>query len=190
MYIIEKCKIMRKPLYLQTNILKSMTKRMKPTVTEISNLDYTVKMGFDGLILKEELTMAPNHIQILEFLKENLFEIESLHQNKTKYEEFSKLFNSNSNYLKDFNNENKIIESIIDCSVKSTFEMPIGFILLNSDNYNLVQYISKYQPNSQIFFLTNDKIVYDYLNLIRGVKAFITNWSEINDEKLEEYMKM
>ncbi len=182
---------MRKPLYLQTNILKSMTKRMKPTVTEISNLDYTVKMGFDGLILKEELTMAPNHIQILEFLKENLFEIESLYQNKTKYEEFSKQYNYNSNQIKDNdnNNENKIIESIIDCSVKSTYEMPIGFLLLNSDNYNLVKYISKYQPNSHIFFLTKDKIVYDYLNLIRGVKAFLINFSEMDDNKLEEFIK-
>ena len=86
MYIIEKCKIKQKPLFLQTNILKSMTKRIKPTVTEISNLDYTVKMGFDGLILKEELTMAHNYIDILKFLKENLIQMEFLYEVKHKDE--------------------------------------------------------------------------------------------------------
>ena len=45
MYIIEKCKISQKPIFLQTCILKSMTNRSIPLVTEISNIDYAVKIS-------------------------------------------------------------------------------------------------------------------------------------------------
>ncbi len=164
MYIIEKCKIKQKPLFLQTNILKSMTKRIKPTVTEISNLDYTVKMGFDGLILKEELTMAHNYIDILKFLKENLIQMEFLYEVKHKYEELSNFFSYNRSL-----SINKNIESLLDCAVKSTFEIPVGLILLNSNDYYFAKTISKYRPDCLIVFLTNNKYIYDYLRMIRGV---------------------
>lgn len=164
MYIIEKCKIKQKPLYLQTNILKSMTKRIKPTVTEISNLDYTVKMGFDGLILKEELTMAHNYIEILKFLEENLLQIEFLNEVKHKYEELSKFYTCNRTL-----SVCRSIESLLDCAVKSSFEIPIGLILLNSNDYRFAKSISKFRPNSLIIFLTSNKFIYDYLRMIRGV---------------------
>ena len=41
-YMIEKCKISQKPIFMQTNILKSMTHRVKPLVTEVSNIDHAV----------------------------------------------------------------------------------------------------------------------------------------------------
>ncbi len=43
MYMIEKCKILQKPIFMQTCILKSMTHRVKPIVTEISNIDHAVR---------------------------------------------------------------------------------------------------------------------------------------------------
>lgn len=46
MYIIEKCKIKQKPIFLQTCILKSMTNRSTPLVTEIANIDYAVKIFY------------------------------------------------------------------------------------------------------------------------------------------------
>jgi len=180
MYIIEKCKIKQKPLYLQTNILKSMTKRIKPTVTEISNLDYTVKMGFDGLILKEELTMAYNYIDILKFLEENLLQIESLNEVKSKYEELSKFYSCNRNY-----SVNKNIESLLDCAVKSSFEIPIGIIILNSNDYSFAKSLSKYRPNSLIIYLTSNKFIYDYLRMIRGVSPQMID-NNIDDEQIIE----
>ncbi len=42
MYIIEKCRIKQKPIFMQTCILKSMTHRVKPIITEISNIDHSV----------------------------------------------------------------------------------------------------------------------------------------------------
>jgi hypothetical protein len=48
-------KIFQKPIFMQTCILKSMMHRIKPIITEISNLDHAVNVGVDGLILKEEI---------------------------------------------------------------------------------------------------------------------------------------
>ena len=72
MYIINKCKILRKPIYLQTNILKSMSNRIKPNICEISNLDNSVNEGIDGLILKEEITMSENYMKTIEVLNDIL----------------------------------------------------------------------------------------------------------------------
>lgn len=168
MYIIEKCKLQQKPFYLQTNILKSMTTRVKPTVTEISNLTYSVEVGFDGLILKEELTTADNYIDIVKCLEENLLQIESFSEIKPSYEELSKYYNLNRGLI-----VNRNIETLLDCAVKSTFDVPVGIIILNSNDFQLAKGLSKYRPNSLIIFVTSNKAVFDYLRLIRGVTPLL-----------------
>ena len=45
-YILEKCKIQQKPIFIQTGILKSMTSRYIPNTCEIFNLDYSVTINF------------------------------------------------------------------------------------------------------------------------------------------------
>lgn len=165
-----------------------MTKRAKPNVTEISNLAYMVKMGFDGLILKEELTMAHNYIEILKFLEENLLQLESLTQVKSTYEELSKYYHSNYEYLL----LNRNLESLLDCAVKSTFDVPVGMIILNSDDYRLAKALSKYRPNSLIVFMTSNKLIYDYLRLIRDVSPQLIDTSknlQSNQNNMEFFCK-
>lgn len=67
--MMNKCKILRKPIYLQTNILKSMANRVKPNFCEITNIEISVRKGIDGFILKEEITMSDNYIKTIETLK-------------------------------------------------------------------------------------------------------------------------
>lgn len=181
MYIIEKCKLKQKPFFLQTNILKSMTTRVKPTVTEISNLAYSVKVGFDGLILKEELTMAHNYVYIVKFLIESLRQIESLNEVKSTYEDLSKFYDSNRESSTD-----KDIETLLNCAVKSTFDIPIAMIILNSNDFNLAKALSKFRPSCLEIFITSNKLIFDYLRLIRGIYPQlieIENFANLRIEK-------
>ena len=70
--MIKKCKIMRKPIYLQTNILNSMATRIKPNFCEISNINSSVNEGIDGFILKEEITMSQNYLNTIHVLNDIL----------------------------------------------------------------------------------------------------------------------
>ena len=177
LYIIELCRIKQKPLFLQSNILKSLTYRLKTDCSEISNIEYIVKMGFDGIILKEQITQDPNYLENIKFLKEKIIENEAINEIKTKYEELSKFYSSNNEGMIDKN-----IESIFDNAVKFSFENPIKLIILKSNNYEFAKSVSKYRPNCMIVFITNDKIIYDYLRLLRGIIPFIRN----NFEDCEE----
>lgn len=70
--MIRKCKILRKPIYLQTNILNSLVSRIKPSFNEISNIHISIDEGMDGFILKEEITMSHNYIHTINVLNEIL----------------------------------------------------------------------------------------------------------------------
>jgi pyruvate kinase len=168
MYIIEKCKIFQKPIFMQTCILKSMMHRVKPIITEISNLDHAVNVGVDGLILKEEITLAHNHTEIIKILRETLLGIEALSDSKNKYEELSKFYKIHKEYSFDI-----VIESILDCAVKTVFDLRIGLIILYTDKYQFAKTLSKYRPNCRIVCVTQNEKTFDYLRLIRGVSPFL-----------------
>lgn len=178
MYIIEKCQIHQKPLFLQTCILKSMTHRIKPLITEISNIDYAINVGIDGLILKEEITMAHNYLDIIKILKELLLQMESQSDNKSKYEELSKFFKIHIEH-----SPNPTIETLFDCAVKAVYDTNVDLIILYTDNHHFAKTLSKYRPNCRIFCVTKNENIFDYLRLVRGVSPFLF------DREVEEKIK-
>jgi pyruvate kinase len=181
MYMFEKCKIQQKPIYLQTNIIKSMIKRVKPLVTEISNLDFIVNSGIDGLILKEEITNSPNYIELIKVLKETLVQMEAFSDTKAKYEELSKFYKIQNEYIID-----PTIESLLDSAVKTVFDVNVGLIILYTDNYQFAKALSKYRPNCRIICITNKESIYNYLRLMRGVSPFLYDFGDVfnNIDKL------
>lgn len=181
MYMMEKCKIMQKPIFMQTNILKSMTRRVKPLVTEISNIDHAVNEGIDGLILKDELTMADNHQVILKLLKGILLEMEALSDTKAKYEEFSKFFKLHRNFT-----TNDSIESLLDCAVKTSFDIEVGLIILFTDELKFAKTLSKFRPSCRIVCVAKDQFTFNYLRLIRGVSPILLCDDDSDKEGLQE----
>lgn len=179
-YIIERCKLMHKPILLQANILKSMTYRIRPTMTEISNIDSAVNSGIDGLILKEEVTMAHNYMNIIKTLKNILSNVEIIIDNKHRFEELARYFKVQNNALY-FNNTNNKLEPLLASAVKTTYDADIQLILLYTDNYIYSKALSKYQPHCRIICATSDDKVFDYMRLIRGVTPFLVNISDFED---------
>jgi pyruvate kinase len=138
----------------------------------------------DGLILKEEITMADKYDQILKILKEILPQVEVLSDNKTKYEELSKFFKLHREYSID-----PTIESLLDCAVKTSFDLNVGLIILYTDNYKLAKCLSKFRPKCRIVCVTNQYKYFNFLRLIRGVTPFL--FDNFSDLKLkgEEFTK-
>ena len=124
--------------------------------------------GIDGIILKEEITVAHNYQEIIQFLKDILVQMEFLSDTKNKYEELSKFFKIHRDLSSD-----PTIESIFDCAVKTVFDMNVSLIILSTDNPNYAKTLAKFRPNCSIICGTNDKNIYNYLRLIRGVSPFL-----------------
>jgi len=127
-----------------------------------------VNHGIDGIILKEEITIAHNYQEIIAFLKDILLQMESQNDTKTKYEELSKFFKIHRELSPD-----PTIESIFDCAVKTVFDMNINLIILLTDFPKFAKTLSKFRPNCCIICATDDRRVYNYLILIRGILAFL-----------------
>jgi pyruvate kinase len=176
MYMLEKCKIQQKPIYLQTNIIKSMIKRVKPLVTEISNLDIIVNSGIDGVILKEEITKSHNSMDLIRLLKDTLVQMETFSDTKTKYEDLSKFFKIQNEYIID-----PTIESLLDSAVKTVFDVNVGLIILYTDNHKFAKALSKYRPNCRIICITDNESIYSYLRMFRGVSPFLYEYDDINN---------
>ena len=58
MRIIEKCKAMKRPVYVATNLLESMTNNEGPTRAEANDVASTLLMGASGLVLAAETAIG------------------------------------------------------------------------------------------------------------------------------------
>ena len=53
-YITHRCNVEGKPVLLQTQIINSMTTRMRPTRSEVCDIAQAVQDGVDAMILSQE----------------------------------------------------------------------------------------------------------------------------------------
>ena len=120
------------------------------------------------MILKEEITIAHNYQEIIQFLKEILLQMELQIDTKSKYEELSKFFKIHRELSSD-----PTIESIFDCAVKTVFDMNVSLIILSTDTPKYAKTLSKFRPNCCIICATDDKKVYNQIRLTRGVSPFL-----------------
>lgn len=83
-YIIEKCKQYNKPLILQTNSIKSINLN-KPAIFKVSILDFAVKAGIDGIIIKDEVCGMQEYINTIKASRNVIIEIEKVEDSIQKY---------------------------------------------------------------------------------------------------------
>ncbi len=133
------------------------------------------------MILKEEITMAENHREIIKILRDVLLGIETLSDSKTKYEELSKFYKIHREF-----SPHPTIESILDCAVKTVFDLNIGLIILYTDDYRFAKTLSKFRPNCRIVCVTKDQKVFNYLRILRGVSPFIFDAEEESEIKVDD----
>lgn len=145
--------------------------------------------GVDGIILKEETTLSDHHSEIIRNLTEILFQMESLGEKKKHFDEITKIYKINREYISVLNHGNIQLDSIFESAVKMSFDLLASYIVLFTDNYKYAKFLSKYQPDCKIFCVTNDFCHHSYMNLCRGVVAYYTQKSDIssfNDELMSE----
>ncbi len=112
--------------------------------------------------------MADNYKEIIKIIRETLLGIEALADSKIKYEELSKFFKIHREL-----SYNPTIESILDCAVKTVFDLNIGLIILYTDRHQFAKTLSKFRPNCRIVCVTKNNKIFNYLRVLRGVSPFL-----------------
>jgi pyruvate kinase len=103
-------------------------------------------------------------------------QMEAFSDTKAKYEEISKYYKIQNEYIID-----PVIESLLDSAVKTVFEVNVGLIILYTDNHKFAKALSKYRPNCRIICIIDNESIYNYLRLLRGVSPFLYNYDDINN---------
>lgn len=178
MYMLEKCRIQNKTVILQTLAMKSMN-ISKPSISQISTIDFAVKEGIDSLLLIEDHNYVNYYFDIIRTVRDALLQIEAYEDNKNKYEEMSKFFKINKN-----EKITNSIDSLFDCAVKLAHEIKAEMIILSTDNPSFAKNLSNYRPPCIISYPNNNQDYTKYSRLMRGVLPFYHKKKELKNEEL------
>jgi pyruvate kinase len=67
--VIKKAKVLKKPVYIATNLLENMIEKSEPTRAESNDIYSSLKQGAKGLVLAAETAIGKNPIDCIIFIK-------------------------------------------------------------------------------------------------------------------------
>lgn len=179
-YIIEKCKLKNKPIYIKSNCFTSKTRNLF-SASDITSFDDSINSGIDGFILNEEFPF-----EFYTSLKKLIMDVENLSEGKDNYEKISKTvklnideFTKSYSSLKSLNTFH-LLETLFDSAIKLSYEVNISLIFLFCDSYLTVKRLSKYRPNCRIITATSNLNEFNIIRIFRGVSAFLTKHKNIS----------
>lgn len=178
-YIIEKCKLKNKPIFIKSNCFTTKTRSLF-SASDITSIDDCINSGIDGFILNEEFP--------LEFfctLKRMILDIERLSEGKDNYEKISKTVNLNLEEIRSHNSLKSLhafnlLETLFDSAIKLSYEANISIIFLYCDSYYTAKRLSKYRPNCRIICATDNPNKFNFIRMFRGVSAMLTSHKNIS----------
>jgi len=84
-HILSICKKLRKPVYVATNLLETMTKDDQPTRAEINDITSTLLSGADGLVLAAETAIGKNPAESVKMIQSIISEVKRYNSDKNYF---------------------------------------------------------------------------------------------------------
>lgn len=157
--IIDRCRVFNKPVIVATEMLLSMVKRKTPTRAEASDVANAVYDGTDALMLSEETSIGKNPVAAVKVM--------------AKIAGFAEVSdNLRQVQRKPFSQTELLVET--------TIKMARGMeaIIVFTRSGETARIVSSYRPLVPIIAVTNDRSVWESLNLSYGVIPFFKELGE------------
>ncbi len=167
--IIRKCREKGKFCIVATEMLSSMTKKIRPTRAEVSDVANAVLDGADAVMLSNETTIGEYPVEAVEIMAETC-------ENTEPY-----LAYEHGVYPK----EKSIMDTIAHSVVVAANSLEVSLILASSLSGNTAKHISALKPKSIILALVTEPRVARALALHFGVYAELVPLSYTTDEIIE-----
>ncbi len=163
--IIDKCRVLGKPVITATQMLKSMTFEPRPTRAEVSDVAHAIYDGTDALMLSEETTIGKYPVQCVE--------------TQAKIAAYNEPFTEN--YLWDWAEDGDVsaITHAAFSLLDSTKE-EIDLVVCLTASGKTARQLSRFRPEVKIKAITCDKAVYNKLALVYGVEPIYSCGDSFN----------
>ena len=176
--IIEKCKKIKKPVIVATQMLDSMIENPSPTRAEVNDVANAVYERVDAVMLSGETAIGKYPLKAVKIMQDILLNAEEeIEKNITLHEDSVDL--------------NRNIRSAIGESVKLiSRHLEIDAIVVMTESGSTAVVVSHFRPMNNIFALTPNESTCNKLSLVWGVIPLHTKQFSSTDEMIEESEKI
>jgi len=168
--IIRKCLECEKPVIVATQMLMSMTEHPRATRAEVSDVANAVEDGADAVMLSEETAVGKYPVKSVQFMAETIQKMETYLIGR-----LPEALKSGKNEIADIIAKN-VWQAARDSSAK--------FIIAHTSSGYTAKKIARFRPDIDILAFTDKEIVERQMNLIWGVRPFLTKFYKHVDDML------
>jgi pyruvate kinase len=168
--IIRKCLENEKPVIVATQMLMSMTEHPRATRAEVSDVANAVEDGADAVMLSEETAVGKYPVKSVQFMAETIEKMEEYLLGR-----LPAALKSGKSEIADIIAKN-VWQAARDSSAK--------FIIAHTSSGYTARKIAKFRPDIDILAFTDKEIVERQMNLIWGVRPFLTKFYKHVDDML------
>ena len=179
-WMIEKANIASKPVIVATQMLESMTKQLKPTRTEASDVSCAVLDGADAMMLGTETAHGPNPISSVTMMAKICAEAE-------RCIDYKQTFNDIRLYT---TAPLGTAEAIASSSVSTVLDLNIDLIICVTDTGCIARLVSKYRPPVPVLACSVVNSVIRNLQTVRGVWGFKIPAYQSSDNVVQMVVKV
>lgn len=167
--LIHKANLMGKPVITATQMLVSMTKNIRPTRAEVSDVANAVLDGTDAVMLSEETAIGRYPAEAVKMLSRIVASAE------IQKEEINALSNLADYFRKHVEGKDITIEDIISLNtVETANALNARYIVTPTLNGNIPRRISRFKTDRWILALTDNNKIRNFLSLSYGVFPILT----------------
>jgi len=161
--IVQKCRVMHKPVIVATEMLQSMVENSRPTRAEATDVANAVLGGADAVMLSGETAFGKFPIKAVKAMSK----IAKFSEDKTELLDID-LLNPTNNA--------ELIVHAASAMIDSPHHPNIDSIVVFTETGYTAQIVSAFRPNMPIIAITRDEQVVEFLSLSYGVYAFRQNF--------------
>lgn len=175
--IAQKCNLAAKPVIIATQMMESMITSPRPTRAETNDVANAIIDGADTVMLSAETASGMYPVLTVTSMSSICMSVEKQ----------ADIYNKNLTIDRD---PSQFSDNVIAtaCSLANNINAK-AIIGLSQSGYSAFQ-IASHRPKANIYIVTSNKLILNYLNLVWGVKAFYFENFTSTDETIERVKDM
>ncbi|CAH9134216.1 unnamed protein product [Cuscuta epithymum] len=175
--IIKRCRSMKKPVIVATNMLESMIDHPTPTRAEVSDIAVAVREGADAIMLSGETAHGKYPLKAVTVMHTVALRTESSLSTRTSSLQPSGLHKSHMGELLAYHSS----------TMANKLNTPI---IVFTRTGSMAVTLSHYRPHSAIFAFTNNQRLKQRLALYQGVVPVYMEFSNDSEETFSRALKL